>query len=71
MNLWAKTQTMIAWIGNARVADRRPVDHMPAELLQKRHPVGREIHINQDLNTHATTHGTSRSSTRHAAYARA
>gem|GEM_PF-3454268 len=47
------------------VADIRPMDHFPTMTLKNRHPVGREVHINNQL--YGTDKGTSISSARQAA----
>src|SRR5438132_828645 len=43
----------------------RPMNPIKTALAQKRKPVGRQIHVDED--SHATAKGTSNSSTRHAA----
>ena len=53
--------------GVRRVAgtDARPVNRLEAVLVQKRLPLGRQVHV--DEQSHATAKGTSSSSTRQAA----
>src|SRR5947209_3154702 len=50
-----------------RVGHNGPVDGRPAVALENRHPIRRQIHVDEDVDAHATDSGTSRSSTRHAA----
>lgn len=54
-----------------RVADGRPVHGGPPSALQQLNPTGGQVHVDEDLDVHATGSATSRSSTRQAAYARA
>src|SRR5437870_6907836 len=57
------------FIGCVPCADRRPVYCFKTSLFENWNPVGRQVHIDKHL--HAGASGTSTSSTRHAAYAKA
>ena len=52
-------------IGRVVSADGRPMSGLEAALAQIRHPLGRQVHVHEEL--HAAASGTSNSSTRHAA----
>jgi len=53
-------------IRSPRVPDVRPMDRFPTVTRKNRHPLGGEVHIDNQL--HGTDRGTSISSARHAAY---
>src|SRR5262249_45760408 len=54
-------------IRGARIANQRPVSSHPTVAGEHWYPVRGQIHVNQDLQAHATASGTSRSSRRQAA----
>ena len=54
-------------VGGSRVADSGPVHCLPSLRSQHRHPLGRQVHVQEELRPHGVERGTSCSSSLQAA----
>jgi len=54
-------------VGGTRIADCSPVNRLPAVVAQQRHPLWRQVHVDEDFDRHVMPSGSSRSSNRQAA----